>query len=89
MAQKAHRTHIPRKHKYVLVHMAHKAHRTRKAHIAQKGHSTHMAQKAHRTYRVVFFDWSALKMTKYEEKLKYLNWSANCSSRKVLSVNPQ
>ena len=25
----------------------------------------------------------ALKMTKYEEKLKYLNWSANCSSRKV------
>ena len=27
-----------------------------------------------------FFDWSALKMTKYEEKLKYLNWSANCSS---------
>ena len=24
------------------------------------------------TYRVVFFDWSALKMTKYEEK--YLNW---------------
>ena len=41
---------VPRKHKYVLVHMAHKAHRTRKAHIAQKGHSTHMAQKAHRTY---------------------------------------
>ena len=36
-----------------------------------------------------FFDWSALKMTKYEEKLKYLNWSANCSSRKVLSVKPQ
>ena len=33
-----------------------------------------------------WFDWSALKM-KYEEK--YLNWSANCSSRKVLSVNPQ
>ena len=28
-------------------------------------------------------------MTKYEEKLKYLNWSANCSSRNVLSVNPQ
>ena len=24
-----------------------------------------------------FFDWSALKMTKYEEKIKYLNWSAN------------
>ena len=36
-----------------------------------------------------FFYWSALKMTKYEEKLKYLNWSANCSSRKVLSVKPQ
>ena len=36
-----------------------------------------------------FFNWSALKMTKYEEKLKYLKWSANCSSRKVLSVNPQ
>ena len=36
-----------------------------------------------------FFDWSALKMTKYEEKLKYLNWFANCSFRKVLSVNPQ
>ena len=36
-----------------------------------------------------FFNWSAQKMTKYEEKLKYLNWSANCSSRKVLSVNPQ
>ena len=36
-----------------------------------------------------FFGWSALKMTKYEEKLKYLNWSANCSSRKVLSVKPQ
>ena len=35
-----------------------------------------------------FFNWSALKMTKYEEKLKYLNWSA-ISSRKVLSVNPQ
>ena len=34
-----------------------------------------------------FFDWSALKMTKYEEKLKYLNWSANWSSKKVLSVN--
>ena len=55
MAQKAHRTYIPQKHiEYVLVYMAHKAHRTRKAHIAQKGHSTHMAQKAHRTYRVVF-----------------------------------
>ena len=36
-----------------------------------------------------FFDWAALKMTKYEEKLKYLNWSANCSSQKDLSVNPQ
>ena len=24
-----------------------------------------------------FFEWSALKMTKYEEKFKYLNWSAN------------
>ena len=35
------------------------------------------------------FDWSALKMTEYDEKLKYMNWSANCSSRKVLSVNPQ
>ena len=33
----------------------------------------------------VFFYWSALRMTKYEEKFKYLN----CSSRKVLSVNPQ
>ena len=40
-------------------------------------------------YRVVFFYWSALKMTKYEEKLKCLNWSANCSSQKVLSVNSQ
>ena len=28
-------------------------------------------------------------MTKYEEKLKYLNWSANCSSQKFLSVNPK
>ena len=36
-----------------------------------------------------FINWSALKMTKYKEKLKYLNWSANCSSQKVLSVNPQ
>ena len=36
-----------------------------------------------------FFDWSTLKMNKYEEKLKYLNWSTNWSSRKVLSVNPQ
>ena len=36
-----------------------------------------------------FFDWSALKKTKYEEKLKYLNWSANCSSWKVLSVKTQ
>ena len=36
-----------------------------------------------------FFDWFALKMTKYKEKLKYLNWSANCSSQKVLSVKPQ
>ena len=36
-----------------------------------------------------FFDWAALKMTKYEEKLKYLNWSVNCSSQKVLSVKPQ
>ena len=36
-----------------------------------------------------FFDWSALKMTKYEKKLNYLNWSANCSSRKALSVNPK
>ena len=26
-------------------------------------------------YRV-FFYWSALKMAKYKEKLKYLNWSA-------------
>ena len=41
MAQKAHRTYIPQKHmEYVMVHMAHKAHRTRKAHMAQKGHST-------------------------------------------------
>ena len=23
-----------------------------------------------------FFNWSALKMTKYKEKFKYLNWSA-------------
>ena len=37
----------------------------------------------------VFFGWSALKMIKYEEKLKHLDWSANCSSRKVLSVNLQ
>ena len=36
-----------------------------------------------------FFYWSALKMTKYEERSKYSNWSANCSSRKVLSVNLQ
>ena len=36
-----------------------------------------------------FFYWSALKMTKYEEKVKYLNWSTNCSSRTVLSVKPQ
>ena len=34
-----------------------------------------------------FFDWSALEMTKYEEKLKYLNWSANCSSRKVPTLS--
>ena len=39
-------------------------------------------------YRV-FFYCSALKMTKYKEKSKYPNCSANCSSRKVLSVNPQ
>jgi len=30
-----------------------------------------------------FFDWFALKMTKFEEELKYLKWSANCSSWKV------
>ena len=36
-----------------------------------------------------FYNWSALKMTKYKEKLEYLNWSANCSSQKVLSVKPQ
>ena len=36
-----------------------------------------------------FFNWSALKMTKYEEKLKYLNLSAYCAFPKVLSVNPQ
>ena len=53
MAQKAHRTHIPRKHKYVLVHMAHKAHRTRKAHIAQKALGRHVAQKAHRTCKAL------------------------------------
>ena len=32
-----------------------------------------------------FFYCSALKMTKYKEKLKYPNCSANCSSWKVLS----
>ena len=36
-----------------------------------------------------FFNWSTLKMTKYKEKFKFLNWSANCSSQKVLSVKPQ
>ena len=40
-------------------------------------------------YRVGLFYWYALKMSKYEEKLKYLDWSDNCSSRKVLSVKPQ
>ena len=34
----------------------------------------------------VFFYWSALRMTKYEEKFKYLNWSANCSSQKVSTL---
>ena len=29
-----------------------------------------------------FFDCSALKMTKYKEKLKYQNCSANCSPKK-------
>ena len=59
-----------------------------------KSHRSHKNSKC--KYQVIcsiiqggFFNWSALKMTKYEEKLKYLNWSANCSSRKVLSVKPQ
>ena len=30
-----------------------------------------------------FFDWSAQKMTKYKEKLKYLNCSTSCYSQKV------
>ena len=33
-----------------------------------------------------FFYWSAQKMTKYKEKLKYLNWSANWSAQKILST---
>ena len=33
-----------------------------------------------------FSDWSALKVTKSKEKLKYLNWSANCSTQKILST---
>ena len=33
-----------------------------------------------------FFDCSAQKMTKYKEKLKYQNCSANCSSQKILST---
>ena len=33
-----------------------------------------------------FFNWSAQKMTKYKEKLKYLNWSANWSAQKILST---
>ena len=41
-----------------------------------------------KTYRV-FFYCSALKMTKYKEKLKYPNCFVNCSSLKVLSVNAQ
>ena len=32
---------------------------------------------------------SALKTTKYKDKLKYPNCTANCSSQKVVSVNPQ
>ena len=51
--------------------------------------SKHVVQREEEKIQGVFFDWSALKMIKYEEKLKYLNWSANCSSRKVLSVKPQ
>ena len=30
-----------------------------------------------------FFDCSAQKTTKYKEKLKYQNFSANCSSQKI------
>ena len=37
-------------------------------------------------YRVVFFYCSALKMTKYKEKLKHPNCSANCSPKKILST---
>ena len=33
-----------------------------------------------------FFDCSAQKTTKYKEKLKYQNCSANCSSQKILST---
>ena len=33
-----------------------------------------------------FFDCSAQKTTKYKEKLKYQNCSANCSSRKLLNT---
>ena len=40
-------------------------------------------------YRVVFLTGPPKNRLKYEEKLKYLNWYANCSSQKVLSVNPQ
>ena len=34
----------------------------------------------------VFFYCSAQKTTKYKEKLKYQNCSANCSSQKILST---
>ena len=33
-----------------------------------------------------FFDCSALKMTKYKEKLKHPNCSGNCSPKKILST---
>ena len=37
-------------------------------------------------YTGCFFDCSAQKTTKYKEKLKYQNCSANCSSQKILST---
>ena len=40
------------------------------------------AQRQAELYTGWFFDWSALKMTKYEEKLKYLNWSATVPPEK-------
>ena len=44
------------------------------------------SNKDERRYRVLFFTVPPKKTTKYLEKLKYQNCSANCSSQKILST---